>query len=338
MTSTNRTKIRKKACLTKTATIITNPAHSTLNNTHKGNIPNTLLDKLKAWPQYLLPHYALTDLMYLATRSKLAVWKNNFIRWFAHQYKVDMSLAINEDLRAYDNFNQFFTRPLKPEARPICAEPDSIACPVDGTISQLGTIDSESIFQAKGHQFSLTTLLAGQSQWVEKFQNGNFATMYLSPKDYHRIHMPIDGTLRQMSYVPGRLFSVSPATTRSIPGLFARNERVLCFFDTEYGPMAMILVGALFVGSIETVWHGMVTPPHGKRLNHWYFGQDTEDQSTEGKSSAKSLTLNKGQEMGRFNMGSTVILLFPANSIHWDNTLSASTAVQMGIKIAARAS
>lgn len=268
--------------------------------------------------------------MFFLTHSKLRVWKNLFTRWFARQYQVDMSLAENEDLGSYENFNQFFIRPLKPEARPICPETNSIACPVDGTVSQAGNISDESIFQAKGREYSLTELLGSQNEWVDQFRNGNFATIYLSPKDYHRIHMPFDGELKQMTYVPGKLFSVSPATTREIPRLFARNERVVCFFETTAGPMAVILVGAMIVGSMETVWHGTITPPHGKHLSHWNYGSTSGEDSK----SRKAVKLNKGEELGRFNMGSTVILLFPDGKIEWDAMVQANNGVQMGMKIA----
>lgn len=288
----------------------------------------TLADRIKAWPQYLLPHYALTDLMFLLTRSETAWWKNLFIRWFAHQYNVDMSQAIEEQLSAYKSFNQFFTRPLKAQARPVCQDSAAIACPVDGAISQAGTIDQESIFQAKGHTYSLTSLLANQTPWVTAFRNGSFITLYLSPRDYHRIHMPFDGALQQMTYVPGRLFSVSPATTRAIPNLFARNERVICFFQTDLGPMAVILVGALFVGSMETVWHGTITPPHGKRLTHWHYGH------SERAPGADAVTLKKGAELGRFNMGSTVILLFGENAVQWQAMAANEAKVEMGMHIA----
>ncbi len=291
---------------------------------------NALIDKLKVWPQYLLPHYLLTDFMFFLTHSKLRVWKNKFIRWFARHYQVDMSLAINEDLTAYENFNEFFTRPLKPESRPVCPDSNCVACPVDGTVSQAGVIDHESIIQAKGHHYSLAQLLASQTEWIDKFRNGGFVTIYLSPKDYHRIHMPIDGELKQMTYVPGQLFSVSPATTREIPGLFARNERVLCLFDTAAGPMAVILVGAMIVGGIETVWHGTITPPHGKRLAHWRYSHP--DTATE----SRRVALQKGDELGRFNMGSTVILLFAEKRIQWDSHVVADAPVVMGSKIASR--
>jgi phosphatidylserine decarboxylase len=303
---------------------------SSLNTSNNSSAVNPLIDKLKVWPQYLLPHYLLTDLMFFLTHSKLRIWKNKLIRWFARQYQVDMSLAVNEDLTSYENFNEFFTRPLKSEVRPVCSDPDCVACPVDGAVSQAGVIDNESMIQAKGHYYSLAQLLASQTEWVDKFRNGGFATIYLSPRDYHRIHMPIDGELKQMTYVPGKLFSVSPATTREIPELFARNERVLCLFDTAFGPLAVILVGAMIVGGIETVWHGTITPPHGKRLSHWRYSQP--DNATD----SRRVTLKKGDELGRFNMGSTVILLFGENRIQWESVVTADAPVVMGKKIASR--
>ncbi|WP_455366340.1 archaetidylserine decarboxylase [Kaarinaea lacus] len=301
-----------------------------MNNTNNNNSTNSLVDKIKVWPQYLLPHYLLTDLMFFLTRRKMRIWKNTFIRWFIQQYQIDMSLAAEEDPTAYETFNAFFTRALKPDIRPVCADPDCVACPVDGTVSQAGAINNESIFQAKGHDFSLTQLLASQSEWIDTFRNGSYTTIYLSPKDYHRIHMPIDGELKQMTYVPGKLYSVSPATTREIPGLFARNERVLCFFDTAFGPLAVILVGAMIVGSIETVWHGTITPPHQKNLGHWhYHATDTHEKP-------RQVALKKGDELGRFNMGSTVILLFAKDSIQWSGDHTPNTPTVMGQKIASR--
>ena len=234
-----------------------------------------------------------------------------------------MSLAINEDATSYETFNLFFTRALKPEVRPIDRETNSIISPVDGAVSQAGNIEGDSIFQAKGHQYSLHQLLAGQEQWCDTFRDGSFATIYLSPKDYHRIHMPCSGSLKQMSYVPGKLFSVSPLTTRVVPGVFARNERALCFFDTEFGPMALIMVGAMIVGGMETVWQGAITPPHRDRINHWHY-TDTDS----------SKHFNKGDEMGRFNVGSTVILLYGKDQIKWHEQLTADSSVVMGSKIA----
>ena len=234
-----------------------------------------------------------------------------------------MSLAANENALNYETFNAFFTRALKPQARPIDDNIQSIISPVDGAVSQIGYINGDSIFQAKGHTYTLDQLLAGQEQWCNTFRNGAFTTLYLSPKDYHRIHMPCSGTLKQMTYVPGKLFSVSPLTARMIPGVFARNERVLCFFETELGPVALIMVGAMIVGGMETVWQGVVTPPHRKRIRHWHY---TDPETTK--------QFNKGDEMGRFNIGSTVILLFKENQIEWNNSVHAESSVIIGQQIA----
>lgn len=262
--------------------------------------------------------------MHGITRSKNKGFKNLFIRWFIHQYDVDMSLAEIEDYRQFEHFNSFFTRKLKSSARPICNNINTIACPVDGAVSQIGAIHENAVFQAKSRKFKLESLLAGQTDLSSQFENGEFATLYLSPKDYHRIHMPISGTLKQMTYVPGRLFSVSPATTRALPELFARNERVICVFDTEVGPMAVILVGALFVGSMETVWQGVITPPHGRHIRHWHYNQPAENLP---------LNFKKGDEIGRFNMGSTVILLFSPGSISWNTQIGCSSKVTMGMEL-----
>ena len=199
----------------------------------------------------------------------------------------------------------------------------NILCPVDGTVSQLGAIHNDTIFQAKGHDYSATTLLGGDATIAQQFANGQFATLYLSPRDYHRIHMPVSGTLTQMIYVPGRLFSVNPKTVRCIPGLFARNERVVALFDTPFGPMAMVLVGAINVACIETVWHGVVTPPHRNPVQRWVY---TDQQA---------ITLEKGAEMGRFNMGSTVICLFANDKLQFDAAITPGAAIQMGRRLAA---
>jgi len=280
-------------------------------------------DRLKAWPQYPLPHYALSNFMFLLTRSTTKWWKNIFIRWFANQYKVDMSEACDPNLKNYPCFNAFFTRPLKQEARPIDESSTSVVSPVDGQVSQAGEINNERLFQAKGQEYSLSELLGGDEQWVNQFNDGSFTTIYLSPKDYHRIHIPIAGRLTKMTHVPGRLFSVSPATTRAVPRLFARNERVISYFDTEAGPLALIMVGAIFVASMETTWQGVITPPHGKNIRHWNYEENQNVTS-----------LNKGQELGRFNMGSTVILLFPKHSVQWNNLMYPGNSVKMGQAIA----
>jgi len=228
-----------------------------------------------------------------------------------------MEEAKNPDWKSYSSFNNFFTRELNENAREICSDEKSIASPVDGAISQLGEINDDLIFQAKGHAYSLTQLLGDREDLGKKFKDGEFNTIYLSPKDYHRIHTPIDGTLKEMIHVPGELFSVNPTTVENVPALFARNERVICLFDTKAGPMAMILVGAIFVGSIETVWHGEVTPPTAKEIRNWLY----EDEE-------KSFV--KGEEMGRFNMGSTVILLHAKNKMNWAKELKAEQIVRLG--------
>jgi len=280
------------------------------------------LDYAKALPQYLLPSHALSRLMHALTRSRNPLCRIAFTRWFTRRFQVDMSLAQEPDLRAYTNFNAFFTRALRSDARPLVADPKAVACPVDGRVSQAGEIRAGRIFQAKGRDYSLAQLLGGNSEWIDRFQGGGFATIYLSPRDYHRIHMPLTGALRGMTHVPGRLFSVNPATTRAVPDLFARNERVIAYFDTEAGPMALILVGAIFVASIETVWAGEVTPPAGKAVRHWQYQGDN------------AITLQKGQEMGRFNMGSTVIVLFGPQAARWADDVQSGAPVQMGQRLA----
>lgn len=294
-----------------------------MNKLPTNNPRNSVFDYIKIIPQYIAPHFALTKLVYWLAQSKLTIIKNTFIRWFKNRYKVDMSLATNEDATSYETFNKFFTRSLKPEVRPVDPKTNSIVSPVDGTISQIGSINGESIVQAKGHNYSLAQLLGGNNEWCDIFKDGQFTTIYLSPKDYHRIHMPCSGTLKQMTYIPGKLFSVSPLTTRVIPGVFARNERVLCFFDTEFGPLALIMVGAMIVGGMETVWHGVITPPHRDHVNHWEYTDSNAIKS-----------FNKGEEMGRFNIGSTVILLFGNQQIEWKKNLDAEMGVIMGETIA----
>jgi phosphatidylserine decarboxylase len=277
----------------------------------------TPADFLKTLPQYLVPQHLLSRLMYLLSRCRLRAWKDWQIRWFIRRYGVDMSIAAEPDARAYVNFNHFFTRALKPDARPVVSGAQDIACPVDGVVSQLGAIQDGRIFQAKGHTFNLENLLGGSAARAAAFHNGQFATLYLSPRDYHRIHMPLGGRLREMVYVPGKLFSVNARTTSVVPNLFARNERVITMFDTDAGPMALVLVGALFVGSIETVWSGAVTPPFGKTIRQWNYQNE-------------NIRLERGAEMGRFNMGSTVIVLFSPGRSVWRPGLHADMAVRMG--------
>lgn len=276
-----------------------------------------MLDYLKILAQYLLPQHLLSQLMYVLTRARLRVWKDWQIRWFIRRYGVDMRVAEQSDPLAYENFNSFFTRALKAGARPIAAGLNEIVCPVDGAVSQIGGISKGRIIQAKGRDYSLLELLGGSEERAAPFLQGQFATLYLSPKDYHRIHMPVTGRLREMVYVPGRLFSVNALSVRSIPRLFARNERVAAIFDTEIGAMAVVMVGAMFVGSIETVWAGTITPPYRSRLQRWdYLTQDT--------------VIERGAELGRFNMGSTVIVLFESGDVTWNSALAAGSAVRMG--------
>jgi len=251
------------------------------------------------------------------THCENNAWKNLFIKQIIRHYGVNMDEALEQDINAYKSFNDFFTRELKPGARPITTEHNAIACPADGAVSQAGNITGGEIFQAKGKSYTATDLLGGSVERAEPFNNGVFTTIYLSPKDYHRLHMPLTGTLREMVHVPGRLFSVNTATTNSVPGLFARNERVVALFDTEVGPMALVLVGAIFVSSIETVWHGVVTPPSISSVQSWDYQENAP-------------TLKIGEEMGRFNMGSTIIVLFGNNKVQWDSGFKANKIVKLG--------
>ncbi len=237
----------------------------------------------------------------------MPAFKNTLIRKFIDLYKVDMDEALETNPVRYRSFNDFFTRALHPNARPVNEDENSIVSPADGILSQAGDIENGAIFQAKGHDYSLLELLGGDLVWSRRFEEGSFATIYLSPRDYHRVHMPFTGTLQKMIHVPGRLFSVNDTTTRRVPGLFARNERVVCLFETELGPMAVILVGALFVASIETVWAGTITPV-SRQVRRWEYPPTPPDEP---------VRLEKGEEMGRFNMGSTVILLFGKDVLDW---------------------
>jgi len=254
-------------------------------------------DKLKIFLQYCLPKHALSRLTGRFAAAQCGGVTTRVINWFIAQYKIDMSEAERENAHEYATFNDFFTRALKPGLRPI-SETD-LVLPVDGCVSQLGLMQAGRIIQAKGHDYSAFTLLGGDKERAKPFANGQFATIYLAPKDYHRIHMPMDATLREMVYVPGDLFSVNPLTAQNVPGLFARNERVAAIFDTASGPMAMVLVGATIVASIETTWHGTVTPP-SNQLDSWDYPADGD----------QAITFKKGDEMGRFKLGSTVVMLF----------------------------
>lgn len=283
-------------------------------------------DCLKAWPQYLLPGHLISRITYAITRVRNPRFKNAFTGWFVRTFKVDLNEAQISDPHGYEHFNAFFTRALKPGLRPIVSGQFDIACPVDGTVSQAGTIHDGRIFQAKGHSYSLTELLGGSTKRAAPFLEGTFATLYLSPRDYHRIHMPLGGQLREMVHVPGRLFSVNTSTVKVIPGVFARNERVVSIFDTAFGPMALVNVGAINVGSIETVWAGEITPPAGRVVRFWHYPAAGEG----------AVSLERGAEMGRFNMGSTVIVLFARDAIEWATTLHAGTPVRMGELLARR--
>jgi phosphatidylserine decarboxylase len=278
-------------------------------------------DFLLTLPQYLVPQHALSRLIGMLAATQVPLLKNTVIQWFAKRYGVDMSEAAISDLTAYTSFNDFFTRALRADARPI-SDAD-IVCPADGAISQIGAITNDAVFQAKGRHYSLTALLGGDPARAEPFINGQFATVYLSPKDYHRVHMPITGTLREMIYIPGKLFSVNTRTAEQVPNLFARNERVVALFDTAVGPMALVLVGAMIVASIETVWSGVVAPL-SQRIIATRYGQQ------EAKYEQHDTVLDKGAEMGRFKLGSTVIVLFGKNALHWDAGLAALQPVRLG--------
>jgi phosphatidylserine decarboxylase len=270
--------------------------------------------------QHLLPQHFLSRLVYHATRSTWRPWKNLLIRRFLHGFRVDMSEAAQADPFAYPTFNAFFTRALRPDARPIHSDARALVCPVDGTVSQAGHIEDRELFQAKGHHFSLGALLAGERTLVGKFRHGEFATIYLAPHNYHRVHMPLAGVLSATLHVPGRLFSVNAATAAQVPELFARNERVICTFDTPQGCLAMILVGALFVGSMSTIWAGEITPASRGRPALL-------------PAPAPPVRLAAGAEMGRFNMGSTVIVLLERGRVRWLDSLRAGASVRLGERI-----
>ena len=272
-------------------------------------------DRLKVLPQYLLPKRALTVYAGWRASRRWGARTTKLIRWFIAKYGVDMSEAANPDPASYPSFNEFFTRALKPGARPL-AQAD-LLCPVDGAISQFGAIRRDQILQAKGHDYSTTALVGGDAALAARFDDGHFATLYLSPKDYHRIHMPCDGRLLRMLYVPGDLFSVNPTTARGVPGLFARNERVVCVFESARGPFVLALVGATIVGSMATVWHGVVNPPRAAQLREWRYD-------------GGQIVLKQGDEMGRFLLGSTVVMLFPAGSLQFNPDWAPARAVRLG--------
>ncbi len=296
-------------------------------------VPETvpLGERLQVVAQYLLPQRSLTRLMGSLAGIQGGATTTSVIRWFIQRYGVDMTEAAQPDPAAYKTFNDFFTRALKPGARPL-TYPDGgrkLLCPVDGAISQFGGIDSDRIFQAKGHDYTTTALLGGDPTLAASFQGGHFATLYLSPRDYHRIHMPAAGRVLRMIHVPGDLFSVNPATARGVPGLFARNERVVCVFEGTEGPLAgqrwvMVLVGATIVGSMATVWHGLVNPPRPAGLRDWAYAD-------------RHIELAAGAEMGRFLLGSTVVLLLPPGGWQFNPAWAPAAPIRMGQPMAARA-
>jgi phosphatidylserine decarboxylase len=288
--------------------------------------PAPLGERLAVAAQYLLPKQALTALMGRLAGMQGGARTTAVIRWFIGRYGVNMAEAENPDPAAYPTFNQFFTRALKPGARAL-ARADLI-CPVDGAISRFGAIDGDQVLQAKGHRYSTTALVGGDAALAAHFQGGHFATLYLSPKDYHRIHMPCAGRLLRMIHVPGDLFSVNPATARGVPGLFARNERVVCVFDgagtgATAGPWVLVLVGATIVGSMATVWHGVVNPPRPGTLREWSYA-------------GREVALKQGDEMGRFLLGSTVVMLFPRGPLAWNAAWRPGGAIRMGEPMANR--
>ena len=272
-------------------------------------------DRLAVLPQYLLPKAALTALAGKFAQAQAGRITTAVIRRFVAHYGVAMNEAATPDIASYASFNDFFTRALRPGARPL-AQADFV-CPVDGAISQFGAIEGHQIFQAKGHEYSSTALVGGDAQLAAQFDNGSFATIYLSPRDYHRIHMPCAGRLTRMIHVPGELFSVNPTTARGVPGLFARNERVVCVFDCAHGPFVLVLVGATIVGSMATVWHGVVNPPRPGGLREWRYDEP-------------AISLQQGQEMGRFLLGSTVVLLFPQGTLQFNPVWTPAQAVRLG--------
>ncbi|ANQ86709.1 archaetidylserine decarboxylase [Azoarcus olearius] len=275
-------------------------------------------DRLAVLPQYLLPKQRLTLFMGRLAGARAGSLTTAVIRWFIARYGVDMSEAENPDPAAYASFNEFFTRPLRAGARPL-AQADFI-CPVDGAISQFGAIERDQIFQAKGHRYTTTALLGGDRELATHFDHGHFATLYLSPRDYHRIHMPCAGRLTRMIHVPGELFSVNPTTARGVPGLFARNERVVCVFDGEHGPFVMVLVGATIVGSMATVWHGVVNSPRPGMIRDWRYPEG-------------QVVLGQGEEMGRFLLGSTVVMLFPQDCLRFNAEWAPEKAIRLGEKM-----
>ncbi len=279
--------------------------------------------KLTTRIQYILPQHALSRLFGKLLQSQHKSVKNTLIKMFIAYFNVNMDEVADPHLDDYACFNDFFTRTLKKDARPIANNPNAIASPVDGTIAQMGIAQQERLIQAKNHHFSLTDLLGGDKVMAEDFLNGPYTTIYLGPRDYHRVHMPVNGTLKKMIFVPGKLFSVNRSTVDDVSNLFARNERVICLFETDAGPMALIMVGAIFVGSMAVAWQGVITPERYNEQTVWTY----ED---------RAITLKRGDELGYFVTGSTVICLFAQNALAWEDTLQQHTLVKMGQEIGQR--
>lgn len=270
--------------------------------------------------QHIVPQHFISRIIGRLASCKISFIKNFLITIFIKKYKVNMAEAKIKNVEEFSNFNEFFTRKLEADKRTINTEPNSIICPVDGAVSAIGDINVEQIFQAKGKSFSLPALLGGGQKLADKFHGGKFATLYLSPRDYHRIHMPLTGTLEEMIYIPGKLFSVNQTTAENIDELFARNERVVCIFKTALGPMAVILVGAMIVASIETVWAGQIAPSKLEKHSERYQEH-------------APITIRRGEEMGKFKLGSTAIVLFPANVMNWDDSMQSANSIQLGQKL-----
>jgi phosphatidylserine decarboxylase len=271
--------------------------------------------RLSVTPQYLMPKRWMTQFAGVVAGWHGGPVTQAIIRNFVAKYKVNMAEAAEPDIASYATFNEFFTRALREGARPLADAP--LVCPVDAAISQFGPIEHDQIFQAKGHSYSTRALVGGDQQLAHQFDHGHFATLYLAPKDYHRIHMPCEGRLKRMIYIPGDLFSVNPLTARHVPSLFARNERVVCVFDTAFGPFVNVLVGATIVGSVETVWHGVVNPPRTRDIREWRY----DDQN---------IVLAKGSELGRFLLGSTIVMLFPKNVVTFHRDWEPTRPVRLG--------
>lgn len=281
-----------------------------------------IINKLRTLPQYLIPQIGLSNLMgKLANQSTL---NQIAINWFVKHYQVNMSEAKQPNISHYKTFNDFFTRELKDGTRPFDTASEKLISPVDGMISQIGDIDQGRIIQAKGRDYSVLELLGGQPTQAEPFRDGKFATLYLSPKDYHRVHMPIDGILKSMTYIPGKLFAVKPLTAETVPELFARNERLAMFFETELGPMAVVMVGAMIVGAMKTTWHGKIN--RSKQIQQWDYSKEKPEKKK----------YNKGDELGLFQLGSTVILVLPNNSYQWQDKYSETSTIRMGETLATK--